>query len=128
MQNSFGKLDPVVEKLFLKSPCHEIFIIFVPWFIFSSFSLFYLHPINRLSCLIFLRLNKNFSLKNFTMKEKVESFFENIFRWFIITLHTVREISNTLFGIYMKFIRFSYGVLLISFKRFWYVWHIEMVQ
>ena len=89
---------------------------------FLDFSLFYLHPINRLSCLIFLlliKLKKNF-IPNFlfAMKEKVESFFENIFRWFIITLHTVREISNTLFGIYMEFMRYPYGVLLISFKRY----------
>ena len=66
-----------------------------------------------------IKNSKKFSFKNFfVMKEKVESFFENIFRWFIITLHTVREISNTLFGIYMEFMWYPYGVLLISFKRY----------
>ena len=70
------------------------------------------HKIKKISFQNFF----NFFL--FAMKEKVESFFENIFRWFIITLHTVREISNTLFGIYMEFMRYPYGVLLISFKRY----------
>ena len=123
-----GKLIPILHfRVVVKNVCSNRSLVmrYLSYLslglFFLDFSLFYLHPINRLSCLIFLlliKLKKIIPIFLFAMNEKVESFFENIFRWFIITLHTVREISNTLFGIYMEFMWYPYGVLLISFKRY----------